>query len=708
MKKINISSLVCYFRFASLLIFCFTLSVVNAQDLTGTWQGNFISDLGEKYKIEVQLKNNGKIISGVTYSYLTTVFYAKASMTGSLEKTGSRVIMNETKLTVVKMADMTDACIMKYDLVYSKSGNEEIMEGTYTSKYEKDGYGGKKGENCGGGRVTLRKVPSSDADFPVESFLKPASKKQDSPIIEKNANGASPKLVVGIVIDQMRFDYLSRFWNKYGKGGFKKLVTEGFNCKNTHYNYVPTYTAPGHASIYSGTTPAVHGIISNSWFDKKSGKTIYCVEDTSVKPVGTASYKGKMSPKRLLVTSIADQLRLHTMSQSKTFGIALKERSAILPAGHSANAAFWFDGSTGGFVSSSHYLNELPAWLNDFNSAHHASSYLKNGWKTLLPIEQYTESCPDNSPYESSPLQPEKPFFPYDLSAAVSEKKFDLIAYTPYGNSITKDLAMACISAEKLGKDNACDLLCVSFSSPDIIGHAYGIRAVEIEDVYLRLDKDLEEIITFLEKEIGKDNFSVFLTADHGGAENTLFLKDNKIPSGTINASALEKGMRTLLKNEFGDSLVLSYSNQQIFLNQEVIQKKQLNKSAIFEKISLWLLQQPGISEVYEGQKINTASYNQNNFQYLVQRGYNMRLSGDFIVNYLPAWMEHEEKGTTHGAPYSYDTHVPLLFYGAGFKKGESLQRFEITQIAPTLSQLLNIEYPNGCTANPISEVLNK
>ena len=236
---------------------------------------------------------------------------------------------------------------------------------------------------------------------------------------QQSSKNNSPKLVVGIVVDQMRYDYLSRYWDKFGEGGFKKLVRNGYNCKNTHYNYVPTYTAPGHASIYTGTTPAIHGIISNFWFDKAVNKMIYCVDDPDLNSVGTSSAKGKMSSKRMMVTTMTDQLRLHTMKQSKCYGIALKERSAILPAGHTANGAFWYDGSTGGFVTSSHYMNQLPKWMNDFNVTHHASTYLKQGWKPLLPLENYTESTADNSPYENAPTQPGKPFFPYDYKEEI-------------------------------------------------------------------------------------------------------------------------------------------------------------------------------------------------------------------------------------------------------------------------------------------------
>ncbi len=515
----------------------------------------------------------------------------------------------------------------------------------------------------------------------------------------------TPKLVVGIVVDQMRYDYLWRYWTKYGNGGFKKLLNEGYSCKNTHFNYVPTYTAPGHASIYTGTTPATHGIISNNWYDRDAGKIIYCVDDWDVKGVGTTLAKGQKSPKRMLVTTMSDQLRLSTLNKSKTFGIAIKERSAILPAGHTGNGAFWFDGGTGGFVSSTHYMEQLPAWVQSFNEKKPAISYLSKGWKTLLPIEQYTESLEDNSKYEYSPTKTDSPVFPYDFSKQLAEKKYEAIAYTPFGNTLTKDLAIECIKAEQLGKDEFPDMLCVSFSCTDIIAHSYGTKAIEVEDTYLRLDKDIEELIMTLDKEVGKGNYTIFLTADHGGAENAEYLKDNKIPAGLIDEGKMQKDIRTFLHGVYGDSLALAYTNQQIHLNNPVIWEKKINKDEVIGRLSDWLMAQPGISEVYSYRDMRIGSYESGSMKYLIQRGYNHKLSGDVIVHFNPAWMEYETKGTTHGAPYSYDTHVPLIFYGAGVKKGETVERVEITDIAPTISQLLNIEYPNGCIGNPVKSL---
>ncbi|MBC7864660.1 MAG: alkaline phosphatase family protein, partial [Bacteroidia bacterium] len=297
---------------------------------------------------------------------------------------------------------------------------------------------------------------------------------------------------------------------------------------------------------------------------------------------------------------------------------------------------------------------------------------------------------------------------PYDYTKIIEKKKFEAIAYTPYGNSITKDLAIECLKNEQLGKDEFPDMLCVSFSSTDIIAHAYGLRAIEVEDVYLRLDKDIEEFLKTIEKEVGAGNFVVFLTADHGAADNSEYLKDNKIPTGLLSDAVLQKEIRTYLFTTYGDSLALSYSNQQVFLNDVVLWNKKLNKDEVIGNLSAWLMTRSGVAEVYSYRDMRNANFETGTMKYLMQRGYNHKLSGDLLVNYGVGWMEYEKKGTTHGAPYSYDTHVPLIFYGAGIKKGETVKRVEITDIAPTIAQILSIEYPNGCIGNPIVEVLTK
>ncbi|WP_042249682.1 alkaline phosphatase family protein, partial [Jejuia pallidilutea] len=348
-----------------------------------------------------------------------------------------------------------------------------------------------------------------------------------------SAQEDNPKLVVGIVVDQMRYDYLTRFDKKFGENGFKRMMREGFNCKNNHFNYVPTYTGPGHASIYTGTTPKYHGIIGNNWYDKDIKKMVYCAGDTTVNSVGTAAASGLMSPHRMLTTTFADENRLFTQMRGKTIGVSIKDRGAILPAGHSANAAYWFQGGQeGNWISSTFYMDALPKWVNNFNNSKKAESYIKD-WNTFYDIETYTESGADLNNFEGKFKGKETATFPYNLKA-LSKKNggFNILKTTPYGNSLTADFALAAIDGEGLGQDNITDVLTVSFSSTDYVGHKFGVNSKEIEDTYIRLDKDLERFFAALDEKVGKGEYVVFLTADHGAIDVPAYLQSAKIPAG--------------------------------------------------------------------------------------------------------------------------------------------------------------------------------
>lgn len=524
-----------------------------------------------------------------------------------------------------------------------------------------------------------------------------------------NTELKQPKLIVGVVVDQMRHDYIYRYWNRFGNGGFKKLVNEGFFFRNAHYNYVPTYTGPGHASIYTGTTPSTHGIISNDWFVKETGNEIYCTEDKNVKTVGSDSKAGLMSSKNLLVTTIGDELKLATNQQAKVFGVSLKDRASILPAGHSANGAFWFDGSTGTFISSTHYMKELPKWLIDFNKQELAKKYLEQGWNTLYPINIYTASISDNNPYEESPNKKAEPVFPYEYKSFIENKNFGIIKSTPQGNTLTKDLAIECIKAENLGKDNISDLLCVSFSATDYVGHSFAPRSVEVEDVYLRLDKDIEALLNYLNTNVGKENYVLFLTADHGGADNPNYLKSLKIPAEIVDEDALAKSIFQFCKQTFKDTtLIRSIFNQQIYLDENKLSSLKLNKLEVEQQFADYLLSLPAVAEAYPSNVLKYESFNDNNFKYLIQKGYNHKRSGNIAFVYQPGWesLYGGTTGTTHGASYSYDTHIPILFYGKNINKGESAAKVNIVDIAPTISTMLHISFPNGTTGKPLVEVV--
>ncbi|MEZ2415219.1 alkaline phosphatase PafA [Muriicola sp. E247] len=518
----------------------------------------------------------------------------------------------------------------------------------------------------------------------------------------------TPKLVVGIVVDQMRYDYLTRFWDHYGDGGFKRLVNEGFNCKNNHFNYAPTSTGPGHTSIYTGTTPSTHGIIGNNWYDKTTDKIVYCASDENYVSVGTSAGTGKMSPHRMTVSTVTDELRLFTQKRGKVIALALKDRGAVLPGGHMANAAYWYNGGAeGDWISSSYYMDELPRWVKNFNSSDVVEKY-KKPWTTLKSISTYLESGADNNMYEGMFAGETAPVFPHDLPAIWENNgQFDLLRGTAYGNSLTTDFALAAIDGEDLGKDAIPDFLAVSYSSTDYVGHQFGVNSKEVQDTYLRLDQDLERLLEVLDRKVGEGEYLVFLSSDHGAVDVPAYLRDQKIPAGYMDSQGMSAKFKEFMSYTYGDADVIkNYSNAQFFLDHDVIRNLDLEVKDVQYKIGQELLSYDGISRVFTGYQMEHNEYN-HGIPYIIQNGYNQKRSGDILLVLNPGVVYYPETGSTHGSPYPYDTHVPLLFFGKGIPQGSTVERTEIDDIAPTISALLGIAFPSGTTGQPIEEVLD-
>jgi predicted AlkP superfamily pyrophosphatase or phosphodiesterase len=516
-----------------------------------------------------------------------------------------------------------------------------------------------------------------------------------------------PKLVVGIVVDQMKMDYLYRFSDDFSDNGFKRLMSKGYTFSNVHYNYMPTYTGPGHASIYTGTTPSIHGIVGNEWFSRKLGKDMYCTDDALVKTLGDGTKEeGEMSPKNLLSTTITDELRLSTNFKGKVIGMSLKDRGAILPAGHFANWAFWYS-KTGSFISSSFYGENLPSWVAEFNTEKHFLPYINKGWNLLKPLETYNESLADDNIYEGNLYKVDKPIFPYNLKNMYEKNDAGIIRSTPFGNDLLEEFAKKAIEKEDLGKDNITDFLTVSFSSTDYVGHILGPRSIELQDTYLRLDLTIADFLNYLDKTVGKGNYLVFLTADHAGAENAKFLSDNKYNVTNVEPKEIVKSLKKFSTDTFGDDLVLNYSNFNLFFNKEIIKTKGLELGKVKQAFKDFLMTQDQVKRVYTEEEI-LASTGNDFYLNFIAKGYDPTQDGDIVILDKPAFIEYGATGTSHGTSYSYDTHVPLIFYGWNIPKGETSDRKEITQIAPTLAQKLKITFPNGSEAKVLTEVLDK
>lgn len=515
-----------------------------------------------------------------------------------------------------------------------------------------------------------------------------------------------PKLVVGIVIDQMRWDYLYRYYDKYTEGGFKRMLNDGFSCENTQLNYVPTVTAIGHTSIYTGSVPAIHGIAGNDFIVRKSGKKIYCTDDNRVNGVGTNLPAGKMSPQNLLVTTIGDELRLATNFGAKVISISLKDRAAILPGGHTANAAYWFDSHNGHWITSTYYMNKLPEWVENLNRTDPARRLLEKDWNTLYPIGQYTQSTADDTPYEKPFGKAKKAVFPIPTSQLLKTEGYGVIRNTPYGNTLTLQMAQTAVINEKLGQGNETDMLAVSCSATDYIGHQFGPNAIETEDTYLRLDQDLADFLSFLDKQVGKENYTLFLTADHAAAHNVRFMNDHDIPAGAWNHQNVEATLDSLVKADFQvEDAVRAVMNYQVFLNHNQLKTAKANIKHIKEAIVNHLQKDDEVAYAVDLNEIATSPL-PSPIRERVINGYHNKRSGDIQIVLAPGWYEGEEQGTTHGVWCPYDAHIPLIFIGKGIPHGQTVREIHITDIAPTLAALLKIQMPNGCVGTPIAEMV--
>tara|TARA_Y100000816_G_scaffold292011_1_gene285401 strand:- start:136 stop:1770 length:1635 start_codon:yes stop_codon:yes gene_type:complete len=519
---------------------------------------------------------------------------------------------------------------------------------------------------------------------------------------EKKGN-ENPRLVVGIVVDQMKYEYIPKFWNKYGNNGFKRLVSQGFNAKNAHYSYAVTSTAPGHATVVTGTTPNYHGIVGNEWFNPSLNKEIYCVDDFLQKSVGTLSDEGKKSPRNLQTTTISDENRISSNFKAKTFSVALKDRSAVLSGGHTSKMSYWFNAKNEGkFITSSYYMNELPEWVKRFNERKNIKKYITN-WETYYDIKLYVESGPDLNQHEIKYLGKNNSTFPYDLERKSKTKSgkidYDVIKYSPFGNDIVKDFALDAIEHENLGKDEITDFLHIGFSSTDHVGHRFGANSVEVLDMYIRLDKNIEEILDYLDKKIGEKKYIIYLTSDHGITHVPSYLSENKVPFNQLYSMNIFNGE---LKKYIKD-----VSNYNVYLNQERIAESVYSYKEIKDLIRNELKKEPWVYDVYDFTQLDEAvSYSEDYAINMIYYNSHPDLRGDLAFFLKPLWYKKSSSASNHGTGRTYDTHVPLIFYGKGIKTGFSSQRIYIRDIAPTLSTILGISFSALSTGNPIISVI--
>ena len=516
-----------------------------------------------------------------------------------------------------------------------------------------------------------------------------------------------PKLVVSIVVDQMRFDNLDKYKESYSNNGFNRLIREGFNLKNNHFNYVPTVTGPGHSSISTGSTPKTHGIVGNNWFNKKTQKDVYCTTDLNYENLGGNAYSAKMSPNNLLVNTLGDLNRIENDMNSKTISIAIKDRGSILMGGRKANAAYWFYGKDKGeWVSSKYYMEELPEWVDNFNNSDIVSTYIRE-WNTLYDINSYKESRSDDNNFEKSFKGHPSVTFPYDLNKLKHlNDGYDMLKETPFGNNLTTDFAIKAISNEKLGKDQFTDVLTISYSSTDYIGHNFGVDAKETQDAYLRLDLEIERLLYFLDSYVGENEYTLFLTADHGAAKIPAYLNSIGIKSQNIEEGTVKNILKDVLFKSYGSNQLISkVMNSQVYLNNEIINSLNISFNSIEKTIINTLNQLEYIDKVYTSEDIINGNFD-SGYDLLIQNGYNVLRSGDIIFKLKENVISYGNKGTTHGSGYTYDTHVPLIFFGKKIVQGESNVKTKITDIAPTIAKLLGLKQMSDSTGEVLGFVI--
>ncbi|TSJ44831.1 alkaline phosphatase family protein [Fluviicola chungangensis] len=519
----------------------------------------------------------------------------------------------------------------------------------------------------------------------------------------------TPKVVVGIVVDQMCYDYLYRFYPQFGKDGFKRLMDKGAHFRNVTYNYVPTFTGPGHASIYTGSTPSNHGIVANEWYYRPFGREVNCVEDTTVSTVGSGSTYGKCSPYFLRSNTITDQLKL-TYPGSKVIGISIKDRSAILPAGHLSDGSYWYDYATGNFITSTFYKKELPDWVSRFNDQKLVSNYVNQPWNLLKDSACYTYINQDNSPYEGLVGGKASPVFPYDFSKATAADQFTLFTILPAANTFLTDFAIEALSKEQLGKHVTTDFLTISYSTPDIAGHSFGPYSLEMEDMYFRLDQELARLFRSLDKEIGKGEYVVFLTADHAVVPVPQFLKDHHLPGGYLFLQSKVENLRRTGIEKFGKDYLKTIENDNVYLTPDVLGTEMESQVIAFFKteIAKWT----EVKRVYTKEEL--LSKTDENWQQMVASGYDKERSGELIFilqpGYLPKTADTpgSHQGTSHGSAFNYDTHVPVLFYGKDILPQEVFTPYEIVDITATLVHILDVQRPNTAVGKPMLELFRK
>jgi predicted AlkP superfamily pyrophosphatase or phosphodiesterase len=512
------------------------------------------------------------------------------------------------------------------------------------------------------------------------------------------------RLVLGVVIDQFRYDYLTRFEDLFGPGGFRRLLNEGAVFTNANYSYVPTVTACGHATFMTGSLPSLHGIIGNEWFDRETGKRINNVDDSSVKPLGGQDV-APASPRRLIGSTLGDQMKLSNVARSKVVGIALKDRAAILPAGKKANGAYWYDMNTGEFISSTYYFPELPEWVKRFNQTNRVDKYFGARWEKLLPDSAYQRSLPDDSSYEKYKYGNKFPHIINGGESKPGKSFYSQFDESPFANEYELAFAKAAIEGEGLGQDEYTDLLTVSFSANDIMAHYFGPYSQEVEDMTLRTDLVLADLFRYVDQKVGLANTLIVLTSDHGVAPIVEHAADMGLGGGRVDLTKITKAVDAALDDRFGqENWILDTVNGNIYFDYEAIARRHAERSEVELVGKEAVLKIEGIADCFTRSQLLSGQFRPGMISTRVNNGFNAQRNGDLVYVLKPFYITRLLDGTNHGTPYSYDTHVPVIFFGSGFAPGSYAMACTPSDIAPTLATLLKIEPPSNAVGRVLTE----
>jgi hypothetical protein len=521
---------------------------------------------------------------------------------------------------------------------------------------------------------------------------------QNKPIPEK------PKLIISIFVEGMRYDYLYHYWDYFSEGGFKALVNKGMFYKNAEYKYLYTKSSSAYATFVTGANPSQHGIVNDTWYKQLANQKIYCTYDPNVEVLGSTVKEEKHSPHQMLISTFSDELKLSNFKQSKVISISTKDYAAVLPAGHLGNGAYWMDKKTGNWISSTYYFNSIPSWVTRFNEKKFPDIYLSKSWDTFLPFEKYTMCLGDDNSFEDGFLGGDKTF-PYVLPELKAKyMSYDILNSTPYGNTYTKDFAVSAIVNEELGKDDYCDYLNISFTANEKIARQFSIRSMEMADAYIRLDRDLEHFLNFVNDFVGLENTIVILSSDRGSGDSPKLLESINMPGGTFKDKNAETLLESFLNAVYHEGDLIDYfDGSYLYLKRNKILEKKLNLNEVQRKVADFLVDFTGVSNALTSEDLESR-----NFTYgmalKAQNSYHKKHSGDISVILEPGYVPGSD--VSYGSGYRNYTHVPLIFYGWKIKPGESNRPISIEDVAPTLSGILRIAYPAGSTGIVLEEVV--